>query len=286
MNSHSTAELATLPRSASVEEILSIVGRDGGAVIERFLTSDQVDRLNSELQPHLDLLEPGSRHQNADIAAFHGRNTKRLTNLVANCETFRNEVLPDPLAESIADAMFMAESGTYWMGTAQVIEIGPGSAAQLLHRDLANYPPFVMLGPDGPEAMINFLVALTDFTEENGATRVIPGSNTWSDYTNCGSPYMTIPAEMSAGDALLISGRVVHGGGANTTGKSRRGLAWTFNLGYLVPEEAYPFMADIELVRTLPSRVQRLIGFRSQYPVNHPGLWQWDYDELADRLGL
>lgn len=279
-------KLRKLPRTAAAEDILAIVREDGGVIIENFLSSDQVRRLNDELDPPLERLTPGSKHDNELVAEFHGTNTKRLTNLIVHSRSFREEILTHPLAEALADGMFLEESGTYWMGTAQVIEIGPGNTAQMLHRDIANYPPFIALGPDGPEAMVNFLVALTDFTEENGATRVIPGSNNWADYNDLGSPEMTIPAEMNAGDVLFISGRVVHGGGANTTDRSRRGLAWTFNLGYLVPEEAYPFMTDIELVRTLPERVQRLIGFRSQYPVGNPGLWQWDYGELADRIGL
>ena len=33
---------------------------------------------------------------------------------------------------------------------------------------------------------------------------------------------MTIAAEMDAGDALLFSGKVIHGGGANVTKNERR----------------------------------------------------------------
>jgi ectoine hydroxylase-related dioxygenase (phytanoyl-CoA dioxygenase family) len=201
--------------------------------------------------------------------------------------TFRNEIIEHDLVHDLCDATFLEESGTYWMTTAQVIEIGPGNDAQPLHRDLENWYPFIGMGKDGPEVILNFLIAFTDFTEENGATRVIPGSNHWDDFEDRGTPEDTIPAIMDAGDALFFSGKVSHGGGANkTTDQYRRAVAFALNPGFLTGEEAYPFLVDRELARTLSPRVQRLLGFRSQYPTASAGLWQVDYAELAEHLGL
>ncbi|MFF9275617.1 phytanoyl-CoA dioxygenase family protein [Streptomyces griseosporeus] len=251
------------------------------------LTREQITRFDAEIEQPLRALAPGSTHEDDIAAAFHGSNTKRLTNLVTHSATFRSEVIDHPLVHEISDLVFLQESGTYWMTTAQVIEIGPGNKAQMLHRDPENWFPFIGMGPGGPEVTINFLVALTDFTEENGATRVIPGSNHWSDFEDRGAPEQTIPAVMNAGDVLLISGKTAHGGGANQTGDEyRRGLAFTFNAGFLTGEEAYPFLVDRELAKTLSPRVQRMLGFRSQYPTGSPGLWQVDYADLGDHLGL
>ncbi|MFG2623119.1 phytanoyl-CoA dioxygenase family protein [Streptomyces sp. NPDC048507] len=279
--------LTSVTDDTPAEEILRIVTRDGGVIIKGFLTQEQIARFNAEIEQPLRALAPGSTHENEIVAAFHGSNTKRLTNLVTHSATFRSEVIDHPLVHEISDLVFLQESGTYWMTTAQVIEIGPGNQAQMLHRDLENWFPFIGMGPVGPEVTINFLVALTDFTEENGATRVIPGSNHWSDFEDRGTPEQTIPAVMDAGDVLLISGKTAHGGGANRTGDGyRRGLAFTFNAGFLTGEEAYPFLVDGELVRTLSPRVQRMLGFRSQYPTGSPGLWQVDYADLGEHLGL
>ncbi|MFF9344992.1 phytanoyl-CoA dioxygenase family protein [Streptomyces sp. NPDC014773] len=279
--------LTSVANDAPAEEILKIVTRDGGVIIKGFLTQEQIARFNAEIEQPLRALAPGSTHEDEIVAAFHGSNTKRLTNLVTHSATFRSEVIDHPLVHEISDRVFLQESGTYWMTTAQVIEIGPGNKAQLLHRDLENWFPFIGMGPAGPEVTINFLVALTDFTEENGATRVIPASNHWNDFEDRGTPEQTIPAVMDAGDVLLISGKTAHGGGANRTGDEyRRGLAFTFNAGFLTGEEAYPFLVDRELARTLSPRVQRMLGFRSQYPTGSPGLWQVDYADLGDHLGL
>jgi ectoine hydroxylase-related dioxygenase (phytanoyl-CoA dioxygenase family) len=173
------------------------------------------------------------------------------------------------------------------MGAAQVIQIGPGNKAQALHRDQGQYPIFNLLGAKAPEATINFLIALTDFTEENGATRVIPGSHRWEDYSDVGSPDQTIPATMKAGDAILLSGKTVHGGGANKTkDEQRRGLAFTLQCSYLTPEEANPFIISLDIIKQLSPRAQRILGFRSQFPKSSPGLWQSDYSEIADVIGL
>ncbi|MEV7566560.1 phytanoyl-CoA dioxygenase family protein [Streptomyces tanashiensis] len=282
-----TQALTSVANDTPTEEILDIVTRDGGVVIKGFLTQEQIVRFNAEIEQPLRALSPGSTHEDEIVAAFHGSNTKRLTNLVTHSATFRSEVIDHPLVHEISDQVFLQESGTYWMTTAQVIEIGPGNKAQMLHRDLENWFPFIGMGPGGPEVTINFLVALTDFTEENGATRVIPGSNHWSDFEDRGTPEQTIPAVMNAGDVLLISGKTAHGGGANRTGDEyRRGLAFTFNAGFLTGEEAYPFLVDRDLAKTLSPRVQRMLGFRSQYPTGSPGLWQVDYADLGDHLGL
>ncbi|GAA5108221.1 phytanoyl-CoA dioxygenase family protein [Haloechinothrix salitolerans] len=279
--------LRRVPSSAPIAEIMSVFHEDGGVIIEGLLTPEQVERVNREIEPDIQAMQPGSKHENELVAEFHGRNTKRLTNLVTRSKTFATEVIDHDLVNALAEAVFLEESGTHAMTTTQVIEIGPGNAAQMLHRDLENWFPFVGMGPSGPEVIINFLIALTDFTDENGATRVIPGSNHWPDFEDRGTPEQTVPAEMSPGDALFFSGKTAHGGGANqTTDFYRRALAFAFNAGYLVGEEAYPFLVDRELAKTLSPRVQRLIGFRSQYPTGSPGLWQVDYSELADHLGL
>lgn len=287
MSTTTKAALQAVSADTPVAEILAIVARDGGVIIKNFLSRDQIDRFNAEVEPAMRALAPGSKHDNELIAAFHGSNTKRLTNLITLSPTFRAEIIEHDLVHALCDATFLEESGSYWMTTSQVIEIGPGNDAQFLHRDLENWYPFVGLGPTGPEACVNFLIAFTDFTEENGATRVIPGSNHWNDFEDRGTPEDTIPAEMQAGDALFFSGKTVHGGGANRTANEyRRAVAFALNPGFLTGEEAYPFLVDRDLAKTLSPRVQRLIGFRSQYPTGSAGLWQVDYAELGDYLGL
>ena len=92
---------------------------------------------------------------------------------------------------------------------------------------------------------------------------------------------------MDAGDAVFYSGHVSHGGGANVTADQyRRGVTIPMQAAFLTPEEAYPLLVSLDIVRTLSPRVQKMLGFRSQYPKGSPGLWQNDYAEIADFIGL
>ena len=112
--------------------------------------------------------------------------------------------------------------------------------------------------------------------------------NSWR-FSERGSPEMTIAAELNAGDALLMSGKTLHGGGANvTTDVRRRVLSTAFNPGFLVPEEAYPFVVPLELARTMSPALQQLVGFRSFHQFRQHGgsLWQHNFEELADHLKL
>jgi ectoine hydroxylase-related dioxygenase (phytanoyl-CoA dioxygenase family) len=279
-----------VPRVSATDdpEIITQTLRQAGAlIVEGLLSRDQVQELNRELDKPLEAITSGSKHNVEKIQDFHGSNTKRLTNVTTHSKIFRHQILENELVHAVAERLFHQDSGTYWMGAAQVIQIGPGNKAQVLHRDQSQYPIFDLLGAKAPEATLNFLIALTDFTEENGATRVIPGSHMWEDYSNVGSPDQTIPAIMKAGDAVLMSGKTVHGGGANKTkDEHRRGLAFTLQCSYLTPEEANPFIIGLDTIKQLSPRAQRMLGFRSQFPKTSPGLWQSDYSEIADVIGL
>eukprot|EP01052_Picozoa_sp_SAG31_P026708 SAG31_NODE_2442_length_5683_cov_8.114792_3_plen_166_part_00 len=125
----------------------------------------------------------------------------------------------------------------YRIGSCSAIEVWPGETAQVLHRDDGIYP----LQLSGVELQVSVLWALTRFSEENGATRVVLGSH-GNQATGLeiprrlrGSPYgpeATVAANMAVGSALLYLGSTHHGGGANSTQQERRiGLVNTYALG-------------------------------------------------------
>lgn len=173
------------------------------------------------------------------------------------------------------------------MCTAQVIEIGPESKPQELHRDTAEFPGFTKLGPAMDETQLSFFTALTDPTAENGATRAIPGGHLWEDYENLGTEEMAVPAVMKPGDVLFFTGRLVHGGGENRTKDFwRRGISLAFQVSYLTPEECYPLIIPREIVESMTPLVQKMVAWRSQYSNNSGGLWQSDYNDVAKEIGL
>ncbi|KIX98638.1 uncharacterized protein Z520_05939 [Fonsecaea multimorphosa CBS 102226] len=269
------------------DAIFNIFKNDGCVVIKHALSPEQVKTLNAEIDIPMSKIDAGSDKTDPEIQEFHGAQTKRLTNLVTHSRVLREEILNHDLIHSVCEAVFKADSGDYWMTTAQAIDIGPGNKAQPLHRDLAQYPIFINMGRDGPEAIINFFIALTEFTAENGATRCIPGSHRDENLWDFGQPENTVPAVMEAGDIFLFCGKLIHGGGVNrTTDFVRRAISLPFQASYLTPEEAYPFLVDKDIVKSMPPRAQKMIGFRSVFPKGSPGLWQSDGRELATILGL
>lgn len=284
-NADTRPALRSLPATASAEEVLAVLEEDGGLVIKDYLTPEEVTDLNGDIEPAMRALAPG--HRDPVREELLGKNTKRLTNMVELSRTLGERVLDKDLMHGVGDAIFGRESGTYWLGTAHVIEIGPRNVAQPLHRDLEGWPIFYRMGKDAPDIILNFIVALSDFTEENGATRIIPGSHKW-DFCDPGTPEQTIPVLMDAGDVVIFSGKVIHGGGHNRTIDTyRRGLTIPLLVGYLTPEEAIPMTTSIETARRLSPRVQRLVGYRSHHNVAAAvDLWQTQFKELGEVLGL
>ena len=256
-------QLERIRHSAPIGDIWDVVERDGAVIVERLITADVIDRLNAELDAPLNGITAGAR--NPKLNFFFGAQTKRFTDLIVASPTFRDVILQHPVIIGLADRVMTQLSDSYWLNTTQIIEIGPGNARQVLHRDMTNYPVFVPLGPAAPHVMMNFLIALTEFREDNGGTRLIPGSNRWPDYLDLDDERdhaRTIPVEMPPGDCLLLGGKVIHGGGANTTTDVlRRGMHVSFCLGWLHTEENQYVATPLETVRSLPRASQALLGY-------------------------
>ena len=288
-----TTELKRVDKNTDLQAIFDILRKDGAVVYEGFASPEQVNQMNLDFdQPIIDT-GPGSKRGDGyeSIKEFHGYQTTRINNLVTHSKLFREEILDHDLIHDLGEYYFREESGDWWLLATQLIQIGPGNTAQRLHRDLENFPPFIKMGKSGPCVAANCMLALTDFTEENGATRIIPGSHEWDNFVMSPEDRQkhedTIPALMKAGDMLIWDGKVIHSGGENKTkDEYRRGIAIPLTPAYFTPEESYAFSIDLEIVKTLPSRVQKMIGFRSVFPSTGSGLWQHNYDKLEKFLGL
>jgi len=164
-----------------------------------------------------------------------------------------------------------------------VMYIGPGEPAQVLHRDGNNWWEFVSrTWPNSPEVTISAMIGLDDVTEELGATRVVPGSHRWEELSRFEDDLETVPAELGPGDALIYSGQVLHGGGANQTlDRTRRAMHLSFVAGWLTPEESNAIDHTTAELADQSPRVQRLLGHRSYDPRPHRGGGLWLKDVKA-----
>jgi len=259
------------------DEVWGVFDRDGGLIVEDFLSADLLGRLQQEVAPMISAKAPGSTTPGL-WTEFHGAETKRITGLPTKSPAWV-ELLCDPRYQAMGDR-YLGE-GEYWLNTGQLICIGPGETAQMLHRDELNWPQAMRK----EEITVTAIFALTDFTERNGATVIAPGSNHWEGLLPPVAPEQSCQAVMPAGSALLYSGKVIHGGGANLTDDEWRvGLHAGFCRGWLRAEENYQLTVPLEVARTLPERAQYLLGFRSYSPDFGARLGLVDYDDAARLL--
>ena len=105
-----------------------------------------------------------------------------------------------------ADHALLPNCGSYWLNTGQMMVIGPGRPTRRSIETTETGHYSVSSGPKGPEVTVNCMFALSDFSEEVGATRVIPGSHLWADYNVEGDKSQTVGAVMKGGRGLLYSG--------------------------------------------------------------------------------
>lgn len=250
-----------LAADASVDAVEAALREAGCAVIERLAPAEQLDRIAAELEPHLRATEPGADE-------FTGHNTRRTGALLARSHGFR-DLAAHPLVLGALDRVLGDHATSYQLHLTQVIEIGPGEPAQIVHRDQWAFDFFEF--PAGFEVECHTMWAMEDFTEENGATRVIPGSNHWEDKLRPTNE-QTIAAEMPKGSVLLYLGSLYHGGGANRSTRARRGINVGYTLSWLRQEENQYLACPPEIARELPEPLARLAGYqRGAYALGYYG---------------
>jgi ectoine hydroxylase-related dioxygenase (phytanoyl-CoA dioxygenase family) len=238
-----------LVASASADEIAAAISEDGGAIVDCLVPPSIMDRAAQELQPYLAATNIGRDD-------FAGRRTRRTGGLIARSETCRDLVM-NTLVLSTAKKM-LAHAATFQIHLTQVIAIEPGAPAQPIHRDQWVFDFFKF--PKGFEVQLNTIWAMTDFTAQNGATRIIPGSHCFDDGLKF-EEKDTEPAEMARGSVLFYTGSVYHGGGANRSDMTRCGINLTYSLSWLRQEENQYLSVPLSVAATLPVGLLRLMGY-------------------------
>jgi ectoine hydroxylase-related dioxygenase (phytanoyl-CoA dioxygenase family) len=236
---------------AGASDVADALRADGAAIIDRVIDGELVRRVLDETAPYLEATATGSD-------GFSGRRTRRTGSLVARSPAAR-ELVAHPAVLGVCDEVLGPNATSYQLHLTQIIDIGPGEPAQMLHRDQWAWDTFPF--PDGFEVEISTIWAMQDFTDENGATRVVPGSHRWADDRRP-TPDDTVPAEMEAGSVLVYTGSVFHGGGANRSDRTRTAVNIDYCLGWLRQEENQYLSCPPEVARDLPLPLARLIGYR------------------------
>ncbi len=256
-----------VPSNATVEEVSEVLDADGCVVVDDLADPGVLDRLEAELEPFMAATPYGDD--------FSGVRTRRTGGLVARAPSSHDLVMHPTVTGAVGRVLGHATA--FQLHLTQVISIEPGQAAQYVHRDQWAFDFFSF--PAGYEVTCNTIWAMTDFTEENGGTRLIPGSHRYDDKLRF-TEADTEAAEMHKGSVLMYTGALYHGGGPNRSDAPRHGVNITYCVGWLRQEENQYLSVPGDVARELPNDLLRMIGYA-------PGAYALGYvDDLRDPIAV
>jgi hypothetical protein len=262
------AEILHLDSETSVAEILNVLDDDAAVIIENVISKDTVETLKSELVPYLSK-EVFGRDE------FTGFSTKRVGALIARSNTCRDLAL-NPLVIDVAKQYLEPFADGYQLHFTSAVSIGPSETKQALHRDRGIWGGYL---PRKIEPLMSTIWAVTEFTRDNGATQIVPGSHKWEKEREPDDAEIAY-AEMNPGSVLLYTGTVLHGGGANKTASEiRTGVFLHYALNWLRQEENQYLSCPPEIAKELSPELRSLIGYaKGGYVL---GFYSDPYDEEA-----
>jgi ectoine hydroxylase-related dioxygenase (phytanoyl-CoA dioxygenase family) len=251
--------LTHVSATTSPADLADYLRRDGYVIVDNLVPDSLMDTITDELAPYLDATPMGYN-------AMIGRKTRRTGALVARSPACRT-LIQDPTILGVCQD-FLGHASAFQLMLTQVISIEPGESDQALHRDqnAFDFYPF----PDDYHVQCNTLWAMTDYTAEMGATRVVPGSQVGDKKPTGYTDDECLQAEMSRGSVLLYSGKIVHSGAANRSDKVRRAINVNYCVGWVRQEENQFLSVPPEVARTLDDDLLKLIGYQE-------GAWAMGY---------
>jgi ectoine hydroxylase-related dioxygenase (phytanoyl-CoA dioxygenase family) len=262
------ATLEHLPGASSVDDVSAVLERDGAVIVEDLLSPEIVAAINTEVEATVRETDPDADWFNDVMKEFHGPNTRAVSGVPGISPTFAVEAMCHPLLLGVCDRVLLPSCARYQLNLGQILQRGPGSPDQILHRDEVVWAD---VPRPAPELQLATVIAFVDFTVENGATRVVPGSHRWDDRALVPieqilrpppEPHVIARAVMPAGSAVVYLGGTIHGAGANvTTDQQRRGAHLSYCVGWLRTEENNYLSIPPRVASRLPRRAQEVIGY-------------------------
>ena len=220
---------------------------NGWVVLEGLVDHATLDAAEAAIRQLLDDTPTGRD-------SFEGFDTQRVYALAGKTRAV-DAMLVHPVVTGICQDIL---GDGFRVSSATTIAIGPGERAQQLHFDAQVY---VHLPRPDPQVVVNTMWALTPFTEQNGATRLVPDSHTWPAGKRPASDIDTIAAEMPRGSMLAYLGSLWHGGGANQTDDVRVGLNLEYASGWVRQQENQYLVVPPDKAADVPPAVLEALGY-------------------------
>lgn len=250
-------ELKHFPADIDKKVIVDTLNTDGALILDNVVPADFMAALRTETDPYMDATINGQDE-------FSGHKTTRTGGLMLRSQKCRDLISDQRILQPCAEFL-SPYCERVQLHLTQIIRIRSGETAQAIHRDRWAWGKHLA----HIEPQFNTIWAVTDFTAENGATQVVPGSIKWPDDVEI-KPEQITQAEMTAGSVLVYSGSVFHGGGENRSDGDRIGINITYALGWLRQEENQYLTCPPDMAKDLPPELQALAGYTmGQYALGY-----------------
>lgn len=251
---------AVIPQCAADEApdaMYEALDEAGCLVVRDMFGPDDVTAAKTELAPHVDAVEAGDD----DPADFYPGKTHRVVALMHRSPTLRGMMM-HPLVGQLGDRHLLPNCSKWQLNVSAALEVGPGARDQILHREEDLFPYFPL---PRPNLILATMLAVSDFTADNGGTQLVPGSHRW-EADRSAAPDEIVRAEMPAGSVLFWLGGTLHGAGANVTADDwRYGIILTYTLDWLRQEENQHLSMPLADAMSLPDDVRSRLGFAMDY---------------------
>jgi len=285
--------LTTFTEKDSTEDIVKTLKADGGVIIERLVPEEVMDEAYQDVQNNV------SEADQSSSTSLWPEGNRTVGGLAAASPTYTEKLVIHPKTLEIVDAMLMPvepmsdrppatesqaevveneDGGTqvifkapvetdpnchhYNIGAAVMLEVrgGPNSKHQVLHRENAIYQPFIEHLPDIREFLVSAMWAGSDFTRDNGATRVVPGSHRWPE-DRIAQKSEIVQAEMPKGSLVMWLSRTLHGSAKSNSDQRRTGFFNSYLVDWIRQEENQFITVPPEIAENFSDQAKKVIGY-------------------------
>ena len=231
---------------------LDALTTSGFVILERVLGAEEVAAITAALAPELEKTPTGRNR-------FEGLRSQRVYALVAKDRVFA-DLVSHPRVLTLLDRVL---EPNYLLSAALAIHLGRGEAAQPFHYDDGSYH----IPRPRPPVGVSAIWAIDEFTADNGATELIPGSHRWGDERPAPDDPRSRKMVMPAGSVVVFLGTMWHRGGANATDRPRLAITPQYCQPWARQLENMALAVPLDVAARCPQRVQELLGFSIHPPL-------------------
>jgi ectoine hydroxylase-related dioxygenase (phytanoyl-CoA dioxygenase family) len=220
--------------------------REGFVVLPAVIGPEEISRIREQLAPYLDGRLFGRNE-------FEGFRSERVYALLAKAPAIAT-LVEHPAVLALLDELLHPG---YLLSANLAINVHPGETAQSWHTD----DGYCRIQRPRPPMGVSAIWAIDEFTDDNGATELIPGSHTWDSEPARVDDRDIERVVMPAGSVVVFFGTLLHRGGANRSNRSRLAVTPQYCEPWIRQIETMSLAVPPAVASTFSSRVQALLGY-------------------------